>query len=30
VGTLLNERYRQVEDVDGAVIYELRDPVPNG
>ena len=29
VGTLLNERYRQVEDVDGAVIYELHDPVPN-
>jgi hypothetical protein len=30
VGTLLSERYRQVEDVDGAIIYELRDPVPNG
>jgi hypothetical protein len=30
VGTLLNERYRQVEDVDGAVIYELRDAVANG
>ncbi|MBK5332644.1 MAG: hypothetical protein JJD93_11765 [Ilumatobacteraceae bacterium] len=29
VGTLLNDRYRQVEDVDGAIIYELRDPVPN-
>jgi hypothetical protein len=29
VGTLLRERYRQVEDVDGAIIYELRDPVPN-
>jgi hypothetical protein len=30
VARSLNARYRQVEDVDGAVIYELRDPVPNG
>jgi hypothetical protein len=30
VERLLTTRYRQVEDVDGAVIYELRDPVPNG
>ena len=26
VGTLLNDRYTQVIDLDGAVIYELRDP----
>ena len=30
VGVLLNDRYTQVEDIDGAVIYELRDHAENG